>query len=136
VIASTRGTRRLPVAEFITGVKATALGPDELVERIVIPKTMIDSRGGYKKLKRIKGHDLGVVSAALLKHGDILRIALSSAAPTPVLLPDFPSTEEAGEVQRTAQSMIRPIDDVRCTAEYRSFMVNVFIERLMEEVSR
>ena len=38
------------------------------------------------------------------------------------------------EVQKVAEESISPIDDVRCTKEYRYFMVGVYIRRLMESV--
>jgi carbon-monoxide dehydrogenase medium subunit len=110
VVTSQKSSKKIPFMEFITGVKKTVLQPDEIVEKIIVPTTMIDARGGYKKLKRIRGHDLGVVSTALLKRNGTMRIAISSAAPTPILLPDYPSHVST------------------------KFMVNVFIERLMKEV--
>src|SRR5258705_1122068 len=36
-VASVRGTRRIPVAEFFTGVKRTALAADELVAAVEVP---------------------------------------------------------------------------------------------------
>ena len=36
-IASTRGTRRMPLAEFITGNRRTVLAPDEIVTGVAIP---------------------------------------------------------------------------------------------------
>lgn len=133
-LRSSAGLRTLPLREFITGVKKTRIEPDEIVSRIVVPVEAIDAPGGYRKLKRIKGHDLGVVSVALIKHGGKVRIAISSAAPTPLLLPDFPLATPVAQIQEAAQAAISPIDDVRCTKEYRAFMVNVFIERLMGDV--
>jgi carbon-monoxide dehydrogenase medium subunit len=134
LITSTRGSRTVPFRQFISGVKKTVLEPDEIVERIVVLPSMRDARGGYKKLKRIKGHDLGVVSVAMLKHKSVMRFAIGSAAPTPILLDDFPPAASPQEVCEEAARRISPIDDVRCTKEYRAFMVGVFIRRLMEEV--
>ncbi len=133
-LRSVRGTRTMPIAEFITGVKQTRIAADEIVSRIIVPVDRIDARGGYRKLKRIKGHDLGLVAVALVKARTVVRAAISSAAPTPVLLPEFAVDTPPEEVVRTARAAISPIDDVRCTAEYRSFMVGVYIRRLMEEV--
>ncbi len=131
VLVSAAGERRVPLQEFITGVKKTIIKPDEIVSRIIVPVTWAGAAGGYEKLKRIKGHDLGVVSVAMIRHNDTIRCAVSSAAPTPVLLPDMPASTPVKKVQEKAQEMISPIDDVRCTREYRAFMVNVFIGRLM-----
>jgi carbon-monoxide dehydrogenase medium subunit len=133
-IASVSGVRRISFSEFIKGVKKTVLAPEELVTRVVVPTDYQDARAGYEKLKRIKGHDLGVVAVALIKKKGTMRVAVSSAAPTPVLLRDFPEDTPVEEVMAEAQSRISPIDDVRCTKEYRCFMVDVFIRRLLEEV--
>ncbi|TVR65728.1 MAG: molybdopterin dehydrogenase [Spirochaetaceae bacterium] len=134
VLLSADGERRVPLRDFITGVKKTIIKPEEIVARVIVPVTWAGAAGGYEKLKRIKGHDLGVVSVAMIRHNGAIRCAVSSAAPTPVLLPDMPASSPVKEVQDKAQEMISPIDDVRCTREYRAFMVNVFIERLMKHL--
>ena len=133
-LRSVHATRRMPLAEFITGVKKTRIAADEIVSRIIVPVDLIDARGGYRKLKRIKGHDLGLVAVALIKAGQTMRVAVTSAAPTPVLLPALSVDTPADEVVRAAREAISPIDDVRCTAEYRSFMAGVYVRRLMQEV--
>ena len=133
-LQSKNGSREMPLQQFITGVKKTQIAPNEIVTRITVPVEQIDAHGGYKKLKRIKGHDLGVVSVAMTRRNGTTRVAISSAAPTPVLLSDFPSDTSVAQMQEAAQKSISPIDDVRCTKEYRSFMVDVFIRRLAEEM--
>jgi CO/xanthine dehydrogenase FAD-binding subunit len=135
-LLSATGSRSLMLKEFITGVKKTQIRPDEIVSRITVPTTFVDAAGGYEKLKRIKGHDLGVVAVTMIKTKDTMRVAISSAAPTPVLLPDFPVDTPVAEVQKVAKSSISPIDDVRCTKEYRYFMVDIYIRRLIETVQR
>ncbi len=134
LVVSQNGSRQVPVREFITGVQTTALAPDELVQELIVPRTYAGAKAGYKKLKRIKGHDLGVVSVALITSNGTVRVGIGSAAPTPLLLPDFACGTPAEEIQAAATNAISPIDDVRCTKEYRAFMVGVFIGRLVEEV--
>jgi carbon-monoxide dehydrogenase medium subunit len=134
-LLSADGSRTMLLREFITGVKKTQIRPDEIVSRITVPTTYAGAAGGYQKLKRIKGHDLGVVAVAMIRNKETMRFSISSAAPTPVLLPDFASGTKLEEIQKVAQSSISPIDDVRCTKEYRSFMVDVFIKRLVEGVT-
>ena len=133
-IVSGKGSRLLPLKAFFTGVKKTVLKPDEMVERIVVPAELAAGRGGFLKLKRIKGHDLGIVSVALLKKGNLMRLAIGSAAPTPILLKDFKIATPPAVVCREALRAIRPIDDVRCRREYREFMVGVYIRRLIAGV--
>ena len=133
-LTSADKSRTMPLREFITGVKQTQIRPEEIVSRVTVPTTFADAAGGYEKLKRIKGHDLGVVAVAMIKTKKTKRVAISSAAPTPVLLTDFAPDASAEEIQKAAQSAISPIDDVRCTKEYRSFMVDVYIKRLNEGI--
>lgn len=133
-IRSADGPRSVPAHTFFTGAKKTILKPGEMVSRITIPAAMRDAVGGYKKLKRIAGHDLGIVGVALLKHGDLIRVAVSSAAPTPVRVRDFSANDSLDTVIADTQAAICPIDDVRCTKEYRLFMVGVYLKRLWQEV--
>ncbi|WP_455382721.1 FAD binding domain-containing protein [Salinispira pacifica] len=134
VLTSTRGSREVPFKEFFTGVKRTVLAPDELLETIVVPASSAGARGSYHKLKRINGHDLGIVGVALLKKDGAMRLGISSAAPTPVLVGDFKESEKADTVIAAALKAISPISDVRCSKEYREYMVTVYIRRLLEEV--
>lgn len=134
VISSAKGSREVSFREFFLGVKKTVLGPEEMLERIVVPASMKDARGSYHKLKRINGHDLGIVGVALMRHDGLLRLGISSAAPTPVFVGDFTGKEPADAVVERAMKAISPISDVRCTKEYREYMTEVYIRRLLEEV--
>ena len=135
VIASAKGEREVAMREFFTGVKRTVLAPGELLERIVVPAASAGARGGYRKLKRIRGHDLGIVGVAVMKHAGRLRLGISSAAPTPVLVVGLKESASVDEVAAAALKAISPISDVRCTKEYREHMVEVFLRRLLQEVA-
>jgi CO/xanthine dehydrogenase FAD-binding subunit len=134
VISSKWGEREVPFQDFFKGVKKTVLLPDELLERIVVPASSAGAQGGYHKLKRINGHDLAIVGVAMLKQAGVLRMGVSSAAPTPVFVGDLSTTDPADSVVAAALKAISPISDVRCTKEYREHMVQVFVRRLLEEV--
>jgi carbon-monoxide dehydrogenase medium subunit len=134
VIASKRGERTLPMREFFTGVKRTVLAPDELLERIVVPTATAGARGGYHKLKRISGHDLGIVGVAVMKREGRLSLGISSAAPTPVLVDGLSESDPADAVVAAARKATSPISDLRCTKEYREHMIEVFVRRLLQEV--
>lgn len=134
-IRSSEGVRSVPCHEFFTGPKQTILKPGEIVSRITVPAHTSGARGGYKKLKRIQGHDLGIVGVALLKKGDWVRVSVSSAAPTPVLVRDFKASDPLETMVEETLKAISPIDDVRCTRDYRLFMVGVYLKRLVQEVA-
>ncbi len=134
VIASRRGERVVPFSEFFQGVKRTVLESDEVLERIIVPSETADVRGGYRKLKRIKGHDLGIVGVAVVKKDGLLRLGISSCAPTPVLVDGLSESDSAETVVAAARDAVAPISDLRCSGEYRAYMVEVFTRRLLQEV--
>jgi CO/xanthine dehydrogenase FAD-binding subunit len=134
VISSKRGERELPLVEFFTGVKKTVLREDEFVERIIVPAAAAGARGSYRKLKRINGHDLGIVGVALMKKDGLLRLGISSSAPTPVLVDGLHETDPEEKVAAAAGKATSPISDVRCSKEYREFMIETFVKRLCREV--
>lgn len=133
-IASARGVREVALKDFFTGVKRTCMEPDEMLEALVVPAAMADARGGYKKLKRINGHDLGIVGVALMKHRGAMALGISAAAPRPLLVEGLREDATADEAVAAARAVIRPITDVRCSKEYREHMVEIFTRRLHQEV--
>lgn len=135
VISSKDGSREVPFTEFFTGAKRTVLSPGELVEQIVLPPESADARGSYSKLKRIKGHDLGIVGVAASNKDGALRLGISSCAATPLLVDGLSPQDPSDEVVAAARAAISPISDVRCTAEYRAHMVGVYVRRALREVA-
>src|ERR1700678_2688812 len=49
-LASNRGTRRLPLSQFITGNRRTSLAPDEILTAIVMPAPAPTLRSAFLKL--------------------------------------------------------------------------------------
>jgi carbon-monoxide dehydrogenase medium subunit len=135
VVVSRGGEHTVPFSEFFTGVKRTVLKPDEVLARIVVPAETAGARGSYRKLKRIKGHDLGIVGVAVWKKDGLLRLGISSSAPTPLVIDGLHESDSVDDILGAVRAAIRPISDVRCTAEYRSHMVQVFTRKLLEEVA-
>jgi carbon-monoxide dehydrogenase medium subunit len=133
-IASQRGRREVPLKDFFTGVKRTVLSHDEIVEAITVPPGTAGSRGSYRKLKRIDGHDLALVGVAVTSKDGAVRVGIGSAAPTPLLIEGLTDADPADAVVAAAREAIRPISDLRCSKEYREYMIEVFVRRLLEEV--
>lgn len=143
-VVGKNGTRKIPIKDFFKGVKRTALAQGEIVKSIRIPNPPAGSRGDYMKWGRTKGEDLCVVGVAALVYdsGKKLRIALSSVAPTPLLVPDaeqaFESGRGAEEKIENAVSAVKPkicpISDVRCMASYRAHMMEVLTRRLLKQL--
>ena len=150
-IASTDGTRRVPVTEFITGPKRNVLRPNEVIAAFHIPKA-----GGpqqYAKIGTRNAMVIAVCSFGLALHPEQKKVGacVGSAAPTPVraryaegfiegILDErglWESREQLDEavLERFGESVemaARPITDVRGTAAYRVLAVGVLARRALK----
>jgi xanthine dehydrogenase FAD-binding subunit len=134
LIGNESGGREIPLKDFFLGVKKNALKIGEFVKGIKVPAYFHDAKSGYIKASRIKGHDLGICNVAMCRVNGTLKISIGSCAITPVLLPDFDSSNLNNKlVIDTALKSINPIDDIRGSKDYRKHLVKVFINRLLEK---
>jgi CO/xanthine dehydrogenase FAD-binding subunit len=129
-VASVRGTRRLALAEFLVGVKKTALADDELITGVVVapsgqPQT-------FMKIGPRNAMVIAVCSLALVadrERGE-LRASFGSSAPTVRLV--TAALEEADDFPGRVAEAASPIDDVRGTADYRRHALRVLTRRALE----
>ena len=143
-LRSTDGTRRLPLDEFVTGVKANALNPGELITAIRVP--VLDGPQEFLKVGTRNAMVIAVTSLALVvdRPGRTVRVALGSVAPVPlrateaeVLVAerlDFenltvPAPELVNRFAALVADAARPIDDHRSSAAYRTHAVGVLARR-------
>ena len=149
-VASVRGSRRIPIDEFFTGVKRNALEPDELIAAFV---TRV-ARGPQQfcKVGTRNAMVIAVTSLAvgLDPVGRRVGTGIGSAAPTPRRaveaeafleaeidshgLWDRPEPLDDAVVARFAglvAGAASPIDDVRGTAAYRRHALDVMATRAL-----
>jgi aerobic carbon-monoxide dehydrogenase medium subunit len=150
VIAGPRGERRVPLRDFITGVRTTVLGPDELLVELVVPDPGPHSGGAYLRHTPRRELDIavvGVASQVTLANGVCTkaRIALAAVAPTPVhataaersLDGQALTPQRIEEAAKLAVEAARPISDQRGSAEFRRHLVRVLTRRtLMTALAR
>jgi CO/xanthine dehydrogenase FAD-binding subunit len=127
--ASVRGTRAIPLAEFVTGVKQNALQPDELI--VAVRLTPSGEPQTFMKVGPRNAMVIAVVSLSL-SAGDELRASFGSASPKPVLV-TAPRSESSSFPDRVAGAA-SPIDDVRGTERYRRHALRILTERALERV--
>jgi CO/xanthine dehydrogenase FAD-binding subunit len=125
--ASVRGTRLVPVADFVTGVKKTALEPDELIAAVRLTPSAAPQT--FMKVGPRNAMVIAVVALAV-SAGDELRASFGSASPRPVLV-TAPRDEADTFPERVAEAAA-PIDDVRGTAAYRRHALRVMTKRALE----
>jgi len=143
-VAGPGGERRVPMADFFTGVRKTVLAPNELLVEIAVPAPGPRSGGNYLRHTPRRELDIAVVGVAsqiTLTDGVCTkaRIALASVAPTPVrataaeqALVGLPMTPDL--IERAAALAVdaaRPISDQRGSADYRRHLVRVLTRRTL-----
>jgi CO/xanthine dehydrogenase FAD-binding subunit len=149
-VGSVRGTRRVPVRSFFTGVKRTVLAPDELIAAIYLPA----ARGPqeFAKVGARNAMVIAVSSFAIALDAERGRAGtgIGSAAPTPRPAgeaEEFLAAElcanglwhsrrplAAGTVSQFGELVARaaqPIDDVRGSAAYRRHSLAVLARRTL-----
>jgi CO/xanthine dehydrogenase FAD-binding subunit len=145
LLASARGTRRVPYLAFHTGYKRTILAPDEIISAILLKPQF----GGYYAYSRKVGTRNAQAIAKLCvaalgrvsgKRIEDVRLAIGSMAVTPLRLP---RTEEVllgatpgpaliGQARKALEAEVAPIDDIRSSAAYRLQVAGNLIQEFVE----
>ena len=123
---SVRGSRRVPLGDFVTGVKRTVLTGDELIAAVWLRPSGAPQT--FMKIGPRNAMVIAVCSLALTA-GDELRASFGSASPRPVLV-TAPMDEADTFAERVAEAA-SPIDDVRGSAAYRRHALRVLTERAL-----
>jgi CO/xanthine dehydrogenase FAD-binding subunit len=129
-LASVRGTRSLPLQEFLLGPKRNALEPDELVTAARVSPSGAPQT--FMKVGPRNAMVIAVVSLTLLadRERSELRASFGSAGPVPGLVTAPLGEQESFPEQVAAAAS--PIDDVRGTAAYRRHALRVLTARALE----
>ena len=146
--SAARGARRIPAAEFYTGVKRNALEPDELIAAVLVPAAAGPQQ--FCKVGTRNAMVIAVSAFACALHPDRRAVGtgIGSAAPTPRRAAEAeeflageldaaglwdslgelpaPLARAIGERVAAAAS---PIDDVRGSAAYRRHSLAVMARR-------
>lgn len=149
-LASHRGARRVPVADFVTGVRRTARRQDEMVTGLRVPKPANPATSGFVKLGARKYMIISIaVAAAVLERaadGTVAaaRIAVGACSAVAQRLPALEAALSGramsgalGDVVTAAHlGGLTPISDLRGSAEYRMDAAATLTRRLISELGR
>ena len=143
-LGSARGTRRMPLAAFITGVRSTALREDEILLAVHIPEPAEDWTSAFLKLGSRKYLVISIAVTATmvrLSAGRIAeaRCAVGACSPVARRLPALESAlvglalEEVRNLDIDAAHLapLSPIDDVRGSSDYRLEAVAELVRRAL-----
>lgn len=138
-IASSEGTRIVPLAEFFTGIKKTTLKDNEIVIGVSLPDVEEGDHSIYLRKSRIKGHDLCNVGLAMrLTANKEVFVAIGAVEPIPIrldklekLIAEKELTEELGTwIEEEVKKHINPRKtSLRSSAEYRYHIAGVLAKR-------
>lgn len=137
--SAARGTRSLPLAEFLRGVRQTALEADELMTAILIPPVPKASSSAFEKLGSRKYLVISITMTAVLLEIDQnrisnARVAVGACSPVAQRLPAL-ERELVGQdpahvvISDRSLSPLSPIDDVRGSGAYR-------LDAVAEQIAR
>ena len=129
-LASVRGTRLLPLTEFLVGPKRNALADDELIAAVHVEPSGAPQT--FMKVGPRNAMVIAVCSLALVadREREELRASYGSAGPVPGLV--VAPLAEAGDFPERVAEAASPIDDVRGTAAYRRHALRVLAQRALE----
>lgn len=146
-LISVRGSRRMAYSEFHTGYKKNALGADELVFAIHLPRRFLQHSQYLRKVgtrRAMAISKVALAATALVQDELVSEIRLGAAS-----LAAFPTrlyraedalcgkavTTDSMQASRAALlAEIVPIDDIRSTAEYRRRVAANLLEEFLLEL--
>ena len=133
-LQSKRGERTVLVEDFITGVGETIIETDEIITQINIPKINKNTGSAFLKKSRVKA-DLSKINLAVcleregnvckdckIVFGSVAIKALRAEKTEGLLKGQMINSELINKAAEEVSSEIKPIDDIRSTAEYRKAM--------------
>ena len=145
-VRSAKGERSVRLTDFFVHVKKTVLAPDELVTEVDVQIPPPKSGGAFFRLAKRGGNVISIVSAGAFltlsgKLCSVARIAMGSVAPTPIRIKSAEKALEGAEatdanIRSAAQKAfeeIKPISDIRASAEYRRDTSRVYVRKAIEE---
>jgi xanthine dehydrogenase small subunit len=147
-LASVRGTRRVYYPKFLTGYRKVDLAPDELIASFRIPDPTPGTRQRWRKVgtRRAQAISKVMLAATARLEGEKIshaRVALGAVADRPIrveaaerlLVGRGPSAALADEVRAAVAGAIKPISDVRSTADYRRDTAAAMVARFVLELA-
>ena len=146
VLASSGGTRELPIEDLFVDYYETALAQGEILTEVVVPAQPQVARGVYLKFLPRTEDDYATVAVAALARVENgvcadVRVALGAVAPTPVRATAVEAALEwqplsADAIRSAAEAVagqVDPLADFRGSSEYKRDMAVVFTRRALEQ---
>ena len=149
-LSAADGMRRLPIADFLTGNRTTALDDGEIVTAILVPKLPDAAVSAFLKLgaRRYLVISIVMIGIVLVPDEGVVgdaRIAVGACSPVTRRLPALEAALKGrlldgtlGEAAsaESVESVLSPIDDVRGSAAYRLDATLTMLQRGLSGLGR
>jgi len=140
--------REISLKDFFVGPRKTVLHDDEMITSIKIKDNSINKNGYFIKLGLRQAMAISLATVALIlevekdKIADV-RIAMGSIAPTPLRLIKVErflknkkiNDELIEEAVKKVRVEVKPIGDVRASAEYRRYVSGILFKRAFKKLT-
>ena len=135
VVRGPGGERTLGAGEFFKGFLETALGPQDVVTEIRVPKTA-GAGFAYLKFNR-RAQDWATVGVAVVQADGGARVALTNMGPTPLRATAVEEALAAGAdaaaAAEKADEGTSPPSDTNGSADYRRHLARVLVRRALAQ---
>ena len=137
VVRGPGGERTVAAGDFFQGLFQTALGEQDVLTEIRVPK--LDGAGwAYEKFTR-RAQDWATVGASVVRRNGSARVALTNMGSTPVrasaVEEALASGSDAAAAAERAGEGTSPPSDTFGSAEYRKHLASVLVRRALEAVT-
>ncbi|MCU1406270.1 MAG: FAD-binding molybdopterin dehydrogenase [Glaciihabitans sp.] len=127
------GERRMPVAQFIMGVRQNELAPGEVLRAIEIPLEHLTARTGFRRIALSPLGRTGTLVTARLDHGGetVFTVTGGTTRPRQLRFDDIP---DAATLATAVHSINDWYTDPHGAADWREAMSAVFAEEIRQEL--
>lgn len=142
------GAREVALSDFFVGYRSTVLRDTEVITDVLIPVPSPRSAGRFEKVGLRTADAISVVCVATVLELDagtclMARIALGAVAPIPVRALAVENALEGrridADLARTAAQLVHehisPIDDVRGSGTYRTWVAEAVVARTIMQIA-
>ena len=135
-LSSRQKRRRVPAADFFTGLMSTARNDDELIEAVEVPCRAPGHGYAFREFGRRHG-DFAIVACAAVSHADGVRLAIGGVADCPAVrdYPDLAGTAIDDALDAFAWEL-GARDDLHATESFRRNLVRKLGRAAIEEARR
>jgi aerobic carbon-monoxide dehydrogenase medium subunit len=144
-VGNEKGERHIALDDFFVDMYATALEQGDLLIEVEIPPLPAGMKSAYLRLHRYQRPTLGVAVGARMSNGvfEEVRLAVGCVGPKAQRLAELETKMKAtkladakrilAEETNYLRALLRPVDDLLGSAEYKLYMTRVMLGNALEE---